>query len=106
RDLYNPGRPSSSEFNKGGDSASLVGGIDEIAPGEGGVVERGGRKLAVFRDEDGRVGELSAECTHKGCIVTWNNATGTWDCPCHGSIFTRDGKVLHGPARKDLPSGS
>jgi Rieske Fe-S protein len=78
--------------------------VAQIAPGQGGVITRGEEKIAVWRDESGTLHGLSASCTHKGCTVTWNNADGTWDCPCHGSIFERDGTVIHGPARAPLPS--
>jgi len=100
--LYDPTRPASKDFNAGGDSASRVRSTDDIPRGGGGVVERNGKMLAVFRDDDGSLTQLSAECTHKGCIVTWNNAAGTWDCPCHGSMFSHAGEVLHGPARENL----
>lgn len=102
RTLYDPTRPSSKEFNRGGESRSLVPEIEAIANGQSGVVDRDGQKIAVWRDDQGRTTELSAKCTHKGCIVTWNNAACTWDCPCHGSIFSATGEVLHGPARKNL----
>lgn len=102
RTLYDPARPASKEFNKGGESRSLVAGTDAIARGQGGVIDRNGEKIAVWRDDQGQTIELSATCTHKGCIVSWNNAAHTWDCPCHGSIFSAKGEVLHGPARKNL----
>ncbi len=102
--LYEPTRPAPKDFHKSGDTQSLVGDVAQIAPGEGGVVTRGEEKIAVWRDESGTLHGLSASCTHKGCTVTWNNADGTWDCPCHGSIFERDGTVIHGPAREPLPS--
>ena len=60
-------------------------------------------KIAVWKDNDGVPHAVSASCTHKGCIVTWNNAERTWDCPCHGSIFSADGNVIHGPAVDPLP---
>jgi len=56
------------------------------------------RKLAVYRDEQGALHAHSAKCTHLGCVVHWNSAERSWDCPCHGSRFDVDGSVLHGPA--------
>jgi glycine/D-amino acid oxidase-like deaminating enzyme/nitrite reductase/ring-hydroxylating ferredoxin subunit len=75
---------------------------DSIAPGEGKIVnsEHGG--VAMYKAEDGTVSTLSPACTHMGCFVQWNPAEKSWDCPCHGSRFAADGKVLHGPAIKDL----
>jgi glycine/D-amino acid oxidase-like deaminating enzyme/nitrite reductase/ring-hydroxylating ferredoxin subunit len=102
--LYEPSRPGPEDFHQSGDTQSLVGNVAQIAPGEGGVIVRGEDKIAVWRDETGAVHELSASCTHKGCTVTWNNADRTWDCPCHGSVFERDGTVIHGPAREPLPA--
>ncbi|WEX10556.1 FAD-dependent oxidoreductase [Chelativorans sp. AA-79] len=101
--LYDPTRPYPEDFHKSGDSQSIVRSLDEIEPGQGGVLVRGEEKIAAWRDENGGLHTLSASCTHKGCTVTWNNADRTWDCPCHGSIFTADGSVIHGPARKPLP---
>lgn len=103
RELYDPARPYPDDFHKDGDSQSIVAGIDEIMPGQGGVIVTGENKFAIYKDASGKPNILSASCTHKGCTVTWNNADSTWDCPCHGSIFAADGSVLHGPARKALP---
>lgn len=75
---------------------------DDLAPGHGGLVNVGGRQVAVYRDEDGRTYELSPRCTHMGCTVDWNDPAQTWDCPCHGSRFAFDGSVIHGPAREPL----
>lgn len=102
KDLYDPSRPAPDNFNNGGDTQSNVAGFEQIQPGQGGVVTRGDDKIAIYRDEDGSFHTLSAQCTHKGCTVTWNNADRTWDCPCHGSLFRADGSVLHGPARTPL----
>ena len=102
RALYNPTRRAPKHFNAGGDSQSVVDALDDIKPGEGGVIEHGKQKLAVWKDDDGTPHALSAACTHKGCTVTWNNADRTWDCPCHGSMFACDGDVIHGPATEPL----
>jgi glycine/D-amino acid oxidase-like deaminating enzyme/nitrite reductase/ring-hydroxylating ferredoxin subunit len=115
-DLYEPGRTnlraakdyvselakSNAPFGKWvtpGEVASP----GEIAPGEGGIMRRGLHKVAVYRDPMGVFVELSATCTHLGCIVEWNTSEKSWDCPCHGSRFAPDGHVLNGPAKKPLP---
>jgi glycine/D-amino acid oxidase-like deaminating enzyme/nitrite reductase/ring-hydroxylating ferredoxin subunit len=78
--------------------------IAEIAPGEGKIVLSGERRVAVYRDEKDGVHALDPTCTHMGCLVRFNNAEKSWDCPCHGSRFSVDGEVLHGPATKALGS--
>jgi len=60
-------------------------------------------KLAVYRDERGAITKRSAVCPHLGCLVGWNEAERTWDCPCHGSRFKPDGAVISGPAEAPLP---
>jgi glycine/D-amino acid oxidase-like deaminating enzyme/nitrite reductase/ring-hydroxylating ferredoxin subunit len=74
----------------------------ELRPGEGGLLRSGLSKLAVSRDEHGHVHERSATCTHLGCTVHWNPFEQCWDCPCHGSHFAPDGRVLNAPAMKPL----
>lgn len=86
------------DYLSGGD----VGSVDDIAPGEGAVVRRGLKKIAVYRDEQGALHERSAACVHLGCIVSWNPSEKTWDCPCHGSRYDRYGRVVNGPANRDL----
>jgi glycine/D-amino acid oxidase-like deaminating enzyme/nitrite reductase/ring-hydroxylating ferredoxin subunit len=76
--------------------------VEELAPGEGGIVRRGASKHAAYRDDDGTLHEVSAVCTHLGCQVKWNQAERSWDCPCHGSRFDVSGRVIQGPAVKDL----
>jgi glycine/D-amino acid oxidase-like deaminating enzyme/nitrite reductase/ring-hydroxylating ferredoxin subunit len=101
--IYDPVRKVPRKFNKGGDSQSFVHSLDQIEPGGGGVMNLGRGKIAVWKGYDGTPHVVSASCTHKGCIVTWNNADRTWDCPCHGSMFSADGSVIHGPAVESLP---
>lgn len=78
------------------------GAFDDLEPGQAAVEHHGLGQVAGYRDGDGKLHAVSATCTHLGCIVTWNDAEKSWDCPCHGSRFDIDGKVLHGPALKDL----
>ena len=75
----------------------------DIKPGEGKIIQMEGEKLAAYRDENNNLHLCSAVCTHMECIVNWNEAETSWDCPCHGSRFTYDGKVIEGPAIADLP---
>jgi glycine/D-amino acid oxidase-like deaminating enzyme/nitrite reductase/ring-hydroxylating ferredoxin subunit len=85
------------DWLRGGDAS-----LPDIRPGDGAVVRDGLRKLAAYRDEQGALHVRSATCPHLGCLVAWNGAEKTWDCPCHGSRFDRFGRVLHGPANRDL----
>jgi glycine/D-amino acid oxidase-like deaminating enzyme/nitrite reductase/ring-hydroxylating ferredoxin subunit len=87
-----------TDWLTGGDVHS----VDEIKPGNGALVRRGLEKIAVYRDDAGKLHERSAACTHLGCVVQWNGAQKTWDCPCHGSRFDPKGKVINGPANRDL----
>ncbi len=75
---------------------------DSIAFGEGKIVKTERGNVAMYKAEDGTMSTLSPVCTHMGCYVQWNPAEKSWDCPCHGSRFAADGKVLHGPAIKDM----
>lgn len=76
--------------------------VDDIPPGGGAMVRVRGRMLAVSRGEDGQLTTRSAVCSHMGCIVRWNAAERSWDCPCHGSRFGRTGDVITGPATAPL----
>ncbi|MFP8952041.1 FAD-dependent oxidoreductase [Natrialbaceae archaeon A-arb3/5] len=76
--------------------------LSSLDPGEGRVLRRGGKPVACARDEDGRLHATSAVCTHMYCLVEWNDAECSWDCPCHGSRFEPDGAVIEGPANEDL----
>jgi glycine/D-amino acid oxidase-like deaminating enzyme/nitrite reductase/ring-hydroxylating ferredoxin subunit len=77
--------------------------VADIPAGEGRVIRRGAHKIAAYKSADGQVHECSAVCTHMKCIVDWNTAEKSWDCPCHGSRFDAYGKVVGGPATADLP---
>lgn len=76
--------------------------VRSLRPGEGTVVRSGGKPRAVHRDDRGGLHAVSAVCTHLGCLVAFNNAERTWECPCHGSRFGIDGDILQGPALEPL----
>ncbi len=82
------------DWLKGGDVSSA----DEIKNGMGAIISHGTTKIAAYRDEDGKLHQRSAVCTHLGCIVRFNSLEKTWDCPCHGSRFSTDGCVINSPA--------
>jgi glycine/D-amino acid oxidase-like deaminating enzyme/nitrite reductase/ring-hydroxylating ferredoxin subunit len=77
-----------------------------LKAGAGKVLTLKGRRVAAYRDTKGDVVTLSPACTHLGCLVSWNAAESTWDCPCHGSRFKPTGQVLAGPAESPLESVS
>jgi glycine/D-amino acid oxidase-like deaminating enzyme/nitrite reductase/ring-hydroxylating ferredoxin subunit len=76
--------------------------IEDLAPGEGDIVSHEGEKVAGHRRDDGTLVAVSTRCTHLGCQLNWNAAERSWDCPCHGSRFNPEGRVLQGPAVRDL----
>lgn len=76
--------------------------VDQIAPGQGGLVSIEGQRVAVFRDDHGEVHMMSPHCRHMGCYVHWNSAEQTWDCPCHGGRYDARGNVIMGPPKHSL----
>lgn len=76
--------------------------VREIPRNGGAILKEDGQRVACSRDAEGKLTRVSAYCTHMGCIVRWNQAEKTWDCPCHGSRFSPDGNVLAGPAETPL----
>ena len=74
----------------------------DVEPGEGKVVNYNGRKVGLYKNEDGKEYKIIPTCTHLGCELSWNNLDKTWDCPCHGSRYTFDGKLIYGPSKKNL----
>jgi glycine/D-amino acid oxidase-like deaminating enzyme/nitrite reductase/ring-hydroxylating ferredoxin subunit len=77
--------------------------LAEVGRDEGRILNLNGKKVAAYRNEQGAVSLCSPVCTHLQCIVAWNNAERTWDCPCHGSRFKPTGEVISGPAEEPLP---
>jgi glycine/D-amino acid oxidase-like deaminating enzyme/nitrite reductase/ring-hydroxylating ferredoxin subunit len=80
--------------------------LRSLKRGKGRIIQQDGQSVAAYRGPDGSLTLRSATCTHMGCIVGWNAAERTWDCPCHGSRFTVEGEVISGPAGSPLPPPS
>jgi len=76
--------------------------VAALKRGEGKILKLDGERVAAYRDHHDQVTKLSPVCTHMGCLVRWNQADSTWDCPCHGSRFLPTGDVLSGPAESPL----
>lgn len=77
--------------------------IEDLGKGEGGVLNhKTGKPLAVYKDEQGGVHKFSALCPHLKGVVCWNKAEKSWDCPVHGSRFSREGVQIIGPAKAGL----
>jgi glycine/D-amino acid oxidase-like deaminating enzyme/nitrite reductase/ring-hydroxylating ferredoxin subunit len=91
-------RHLAADHLRGGDVARH----DDIAPGHRALMREGLRKVAAYRADDGALTICSATCPHLGCIVHWNSAEKSWDCPCHGSRFAPSGALLNGPANRGL----
>jgi glycine/D-amino acid oxidase-like deaminating enzyme/nitrite reductase/ring-hydroxylating ferredoxin subunit len=87
---------------KSRDESSLPVELGKILVNEAKILDVEGEKFAAFRDDDGKLHFLNAECKHLGCTVKWNSDEKTWDCPCHGSRYTHEGKVINGPANSNL----
>lgn len=97
KDNLDVGRHFIQDYTGTGKASSL----SEIPLDEGRLMKHNGEYLAVYRSE-GAVQTVSAVCTHMRCLVHWNEAESSWDCPCHGSRFNRNGDVLEGPALQPL----
>jgi len=74
----------------------------DIPVGEGRICQIDGQKVAIYHSPEGVMHFLSPVCTHMKCIVGWNSAEKSWDCPCHGGRFDATGKVLNGPPVTNL----
>ncbi|WP_312573325.1 (2Fe-2S)-binding protein, partial [Clostridium sp.] len=76
--------------------------ISNVGKGEGKVVEYDGRKIGVYKDEQGNYYGVEIICPHMQCELQWNNSEKSWDCPCHASRFTIKGEIIEGPTVKPL----
>ncbi len=77
--------------------------FDDLPIGHGGIVRVGDEKVGVYKDRQGKAHLVDPRCPHMGCQLEWNPDEKSWDCPCHGSRFDCDGRLLDNPAQADLP---
>ncbi|MBI4418024.1 MAG: ubiquinol-cytochrome c reductase iron-sulfur subunit [Ignavibacteriales bacterium] len=61
------------------------------------------QKVFIVRAQEGYLVAVSAVCTHLGCITNWKSEEGIIACPCHGSKFDGEGRLIEGPAPRSLP---
>lgn len=76
--------------------------LEELPSGHGGIVEYEGEKYGVYKEETGECHLVSSRCAHLGCQLEWNPDELTWDCPCHGSRYDYNGKIISNPTVKDI----
>ena len=115
--LFNPGRVKPvagftnflkenvdvvKEFFKKRFSPSTLTEVADLAHGEARLVKYEGESIALYKDDNGKLHAIDPVCPHAKCMVDWNSAEKSWDCPCHGSRFSYDGALLTGPARRGL----
>ena len=91
-------RPRLDAGGFGGDIAA--GTIEEFEPGSVNYIMRG--RVYISRLEDGGFLAMWQRCTHLGCTVPWREDEGLFHCPCHSSLFNRNGEVIGGPAPRPL----
>lgn len=76
--------------------------VDALSRGQGKITRMGDEAVAAYKDESGELFTLTPRCSHMGCKLSFNPDESSWDCSCHGSRFDHTGKVLNGPAMKEL----
>ena len=76
-------------------------GLDELPDQTGEPFHSEDGRFYLFQDEDEPIA-LYARCTHRSCLIRWEDDDGEFHCPCHGSRFDRAGAVVEGPAERSL----
>ncbi len=76
--------------------------LSNIPKGWGGIIDDNGHKTGVYKDKTGKIYAVIPKCPHLGCQLSFNHAEKTWDCPCHGSRFDYQGRLIDNPAQENL----
>lgn len=91
-----------SEASSGLTQQSVKAGqAEDIPPGRGRLASVDGEPVWVLNSTNGFVA-LSALCTHKGCLVKWDDKRRVFNCPCHEGLFDERGNVIAGLPRRPL----
>lgn len=76
--------------------------VDNIENNNGAIIEIDGNNVGIYKDTNGKVYAVKPNCSHLGCLLSWNNTDKTWDCPCHGSRYDYMGRNIYEPGIKNL----
>lgn len=76
--------------------------IEQIKNDNAAIIDINGDNIGVYKDAKGEIYAVKPNCSHLGCLLSWNNLDKTWDCPCHGSRFDYMGRNIYEPAIKNL----
>ncbi len=66
------------------------------------IIHKNGKLIGISKAPNGKIHKVKPICTHLGCLLNFNHLENTWDCPCHGSRYNFDGKLIYGPSCKNL----
>lgn len=102
RDLLVENLDVVKSFVKGHLRAENIDGLADLGKGEAKVIRYEGDRIGVYKDENGKLYGVDPVCRHAACVVKWNNAENSWDCPCHGARYDCQGNLLNGPALAPL----
>jgi cytochrome b6-f complex iron-sulfur subunit len=93
-----------SALKKTADGFTIVGSVAELE--KAGYIQT--KEVAVSKDPTNlkQLLAVNPKCTHEGCDVKWMAGEKKYECPCHSAEFAADGKVLKGPAKKNLATYS
>jgi glycine/D-amino acid oxidase-like deaminating enzyme/nitrite reductase/ring-hydroxylating ferredoxin subunit len=104
----NPGGNDNNQAKKEADPNTINNSENEsfmetLSLEQGAIIKaKSDNPIAIYKDKTGKITRFSAKCTHLGCTIAWNPLEKSFDCPCHGSRFFYNGKVINGPANSDL----
>ena len=76
--------------------------VEKIENNNGAIIEIDGNNVGIYKDMNGKIYAVKPNCSHLGCLLSWNNIDKTWDCPCHGSRYNYNGENIYEPGIKDL----